>query len=181
MFRHVKDNWLIIALAFISIASLAFIGIHQFDQYAYDSPGFCASCHNMEKHVATYLDSNYMDHVHFEANVMCKDCHFDYTIKDELTSVVKYISGDYDKVFSQHKFDDQMCLNCHISLDYHADRTDNLRRNPHLSHWPELRCGSCHISHGEQVDYCSRCHDNGGQRMTGGEIIARSDNPWNKK
>ena len=63
-------------------------------------------------------------------------------------------------------------------MEYHAARTDYLIRNPHLSHWPDVKCTTCHISHGEQVDYCSQCHDNGNQRMTGGEIIPRAENPW---
>ena len=29
----------------------------------------------------------------------------------------------------------------------------------------DAMCLQCHISHGEQVDYCSSCHENGGQRM----------------
>lgn len=170
-------GWLLafIALVVVNIGIFGFIAI---DNHSRTSPEFCASCHNMESHVDSYLNGNSMDNIHHQANVGCKDCHSDYSVIDETTSLIKYATGDYEKVFKRRKVEDEMCLQCHISLDYHADRTDFLNKNPHQSHWPELRCTSCHISHDEQVDYCSRCHENGGQRMTGDEIIPRSHNPW---
>nr|MBI9047403.1 cytochrome c3 family protein [Anaerolineaceae bacterium] len=143
------------------------------------SPQFCASCHNMSDHVDSYLNSNHMDNVHSQANVECKECHFEYSIPDEIVSGVKYVTGNYDKDMPRRKVGDEMCVKCHINLDYHAVRTDYLTRNPHLSHWPDIRCTACHVSHGEQVDYCSECHDNGGQRMTEDiDLEPRAENPW---
>ena len=48
---------------------------------------------------------------------------------------IKFITGNYDKDMPQRKFDDDMCNQCHISMDYMADQTDYLRRNPHRNHW----------------------------------------------
>lgn len=141
------------------------------------SPEFCASCHNMERHVDSYLNSDNLDAVHARANVMCKDCH-DYPLPAEIESGIKYITGNYDESMPRRKFSQDMCTDCHISIQYQANKTDHLEKNPHASHWPDLQCTNCHISHGEQIDYCSQCHDNGGQRMTGGEIIPRTENPW---
>ena len=173
-------NWLKISIfanvAIIAIVAAVFGGmevIHQSDT----NPLFCASCHNMEKHVDSYLHSDNLDAIHAKASVQCKDCH-DYTIAAEIDSGIKYVTGNYDPSMPKRKFSQDMCLKCHISLEYHADRTDFLTRNPHFSHWPDLQCTSCHISHGEQVDYCSQCHENGGQRLTGGEIVPRAKNPW---
>jgi hypothetical protein len=173
-------NWLKISIfanvAFLAVAAAVFSGmaiIHQSDT----NPLFCASCHNMQRHVDSYMNGTTMDAVHAKANVMCKDCH-DYGIPAEIDSGIKFITGNYDESMPRRKFSQDMCTKCHISLEYHADRTDFLKRNPHFSHWPDLQCTTCHISHGEQIDYCSQCHDNGGQRLTGGEIIPRAENPW---
>lgn len=163
------------ALVFINVIGVAYVAA---DNYTRATPQFCSSCHNMESHVDSYLTSNHMDSVHFRAGVGCKDCHSDYSLIDEAKSVVQYVTGDYERVWSRRKIEDKMCLQCHIDLEYHADRTDYLSRNPHLSHWPDLRCNACHLSHDKQVDYCSRCHENGGQRMTEDEIVPRANNPW---
>lgn len=119
-----------------------------------------------------------MSNVHYMASVMCQDCHTEYTIFEKAKSLFKYVTGNYERVLSRRKFEDDMCLKCHISMEHQAIRTDFLVKNPHLSHWPELRCMSCHLAHDKQVDYCSRCHDNGGQRMTGEPIVPRARNPW---
>jgi len=71
-----------------------------------------------------------------------------------------------------------MCTQCHISGDYLAAQTDFLVRNPHESHWPNLKCVDCHMSHENQVNYCGRCHDNGGQRLVEMPIVPRANNPW---
>jgi nitrate/TMAO reductase-like tetraheme cytochrome c subunit len=136
------------------------------------SPEFCASCHIMEKNVNSYLSSNNMDNIHAQANVQCKDCH-DYSIPAEVSSGIRYITGNYS-VNSKGEllpvsYSDDMCLKCHISDEYIAKATDFLHRNPHKSHNGYLDCKVCHISHGDQINYCGTCHDNGGQRMIGEE------------
>lgn len=153
-------------------------GYHSFDNYSHENAEFCGTCHNMEYHVNSYTDSNHLDNVHAQAGVECQDCHTDYTLTEKIKSGWQYVIGDYDRLPSKRKFTDEMCLECHISMEYQADKSDFLPKNPHLSHWPDLRCGSCHLSHEEQIDYCSRCHENGGQEMTGKEYEPRSYNPW---
>lgn len=141
---------------------------------------FCSSCHNMTTHVDSYLKSTNMDSAHRRAKVGCKDCHADYTLVDEMRSVVNYALGHYDEIFSRHKFGDEMCNGCHVGLDFQAEKTDHLRRNPHRGHYPDLRCGACHLAHARQIDYCGRCHDNGGQRMTGDPVVERAGAPWER-
>lgn len=164
-------NCTLVALIVFALGGKAVI--HQSDT----NPQFCATCHLMEPYVDSYLNSDNLDNVHAQAGVECKECH-DYPISAEIESGIKYITGNYDPVLSRRKFGDEMCVQCHISMEYMAIQTDFLTRNPHLSHWPDMRCTICHVSHGEQEDYCSGCHDNGGQRMTGGPIIPRAENPW---
>ena len=171
-------DWTKILLIAALVICISIAGGFGLDHYSRVTPNFCATCHNMESHVVSYLESTHLDNVHYQANVGCKDCHADYSIPQELASVWSYVTGDYDKVFRKQKYESEMCTQCHISEEYQATQTDYLQRNPHLSHYPDMRCESCHISHGEQVDYCSQCHDNGGQRMTGAPIEPRSENPF---
>jgi hypothetical protein len=167
--RH--PNWLKISLgANIAIVVLAVLGlggvavIHQSDT----NPNFCGLCHIMQPNVTSYLSSNHLDAVHQQAGVQCKDCH-DYPVTAEVASGVKFILGNYAVTpqgeLLKRKYDDQMCLKCHVSNDHQAIATDYLPRNPHNSHWGVLPCNSCHFSHVAQFDYCSQCHENGGQRM----------------
>jgi cytochrome c nitrite reductase small subunit len=143
-------------------------------------PRFCATCHVMNAHVTSYLTSTNLDHVHEQAGVECKECH-DYPLSAEIASGWAFITGNYivtgdpANPLPRRKFDDEMCLQCHISNEYLAQKTALLDRNPHDSHWGPLPCNTCHISHGEQIDYCSTCHDNGGQRMTGPDTVLRTD------
>ena len=141
---------------------------------------FCAGCHNMTAHVDSYLNSSHMDNAHRRAKVGCKDCHADYTVIDEVRSVVAYVLGDYEEVFRRRKFGEDMCTGCHIGIEYQAVRTDFLARNPHRGHYPDLRCGACHLAHAKQVDLCGSCHDNGGQRMTGERAVTRAAAPWDR-
>ena len=173
------SRWLKISLiANISIVVLVLFAlgglevIHQSDT----NPNFCGLCHIMEANVTSYLTSSNLDHVHEEAGVQCKDCH-DYPLSAEIASGIDFITGNYDTdsngSLAPVKFDDTMCMKCHISEQHVAQLTDFLARNPHDSHFGPLPCNTCHVSHGAQIDYCSECHDNGGQRMVGQPITPR--------
>ncbi len=165
----------IIVLALIIVGAVSAFLLHQSDT----NPKFCATCHNMDEHVESYLTSDHLDNVHYQAGVQCKECHFEYTVTDEVVSGVNFLIGNYDDPIQKRKYSDDMCIECHISLDFQAVKTDFLSKNPHKSHWPDLSCSNCHQSHANQVDYCSQCHDNGGQRMVeDDEIIPRAENPW---
>ncbi len=140
------------------------------------SPEFCATCHIMEPNVTSYLTSTDLDNVHEQANVGCKECH-DYPVSAEVSSGVKFLLGNYvvgtDGKLLPRTYDNDMCLKCHISYEHVATLTDFLAKNPHQNHNGQLPCKTCHVSHGAQIDYCSQCHDNGGQRMVGEEIEPR--------
>ena len=171
----VNVGWILLVGVGLSAAAI----IHESDT----NPELCRTCHLMEAHVDSYLTSSNLDHAHEQAGVECKECH-DYSIEAEVTSAIKYVTGDYDVVSASNPelirrtFGDEMCLKCHVSYEHIANQTDYLVRNPHLSHWPSPACRTCHVSHGEQIDYCSECHDNGGQRLVGAPIVPRVENPW---
>jgi nitrate/TMAO reductase-like tetraheme cytochrome c subunit len=174
-----KRNWLKISvIANIAVVVIAVIGtlgaytVHESNT----NPKFCGQCHIMAANVNSYLTSTNLDHVHEQAGVQCKDCH-DYPLSAEISSGVKFITGNYSVdakgELTQRIFDDSMCTKCHISEAHVATLTDFLAKNPHDSHNGELPCNTCHVSHGQQIDFCSQCHDNGGQRMIGAPVKER--------
>lgn len=173
-----RRNWSRRALIVLILLNVGVLAAWTVQRRSHANATFCANCHNMTAHVDSYLNSDYLDSVHRRANVGCKDCHSDYTMVDEALSVVAYLAGDYEKVFRRRKLGEEMCTGCHIGLDHVAARTDFLARNPHRGHYPDLRCGACHLAHARQVDYCGSCHDNGGQRLTGEAVVARAAVPW---
>ncbi len=171
------NKWMV-AFLVIVVINLGVVGFMAIDHQSNVNPQFCASCHNMESHVDSYLNSNHLDQKHFQAGVECKECHSDYTKIEQSKSLVNYVLKNYDEKFSRIKVEDDMCLQCHIGGENLAAKTDFLVRNPHESHWPNAKCADCHRSHDSQIDYCARCHDNGGQRMIEKPIIPRAENPW---
>jgi hypothetical protein len=139
------------------------------------NPQFCATCHIMQPNVTSYLTSNNLDYVHQQAGVQCKNCH-DYPLSAEISSGIDFLTGNYTVDKSGNlkvvKFSDAMCTKCHISAQHVAQLTSFLAKNPHESHNGQLPCNTCHVSHGQQIDYCGQCHDNGGQRLIGQPILS---------
>lgn len=126
------------------------------------NPNFCSSCHIMQPNVESYLTSNHLDHVHAEAGVECKECHSDYSIPDEIVSGVHYLTGNYelddDGLLPKQEFDDEICTQCHVSLENVALQTDFLKFNPHTTTMGYFSCTTCHNSHADQFDQCNECH-----------------------
>lgn len=176
--RHATGSRASVALVVLLSLNATVLGVSSLDNYTRTHPEFCGTCHVMQRYVESYLTGNFMDNIHKQADVGCRDCHTDYTLTHRAEIVSRYVTGIYQPALERRTFDQAMCTRCHISMAYHADRTDYLVRNPHLSHWPDLACGDCHLAHAAQIDYCRYCHDNGGQRLTGGPIAPRADNPW---
>lgn len=167
-----KATWTVIGIIVLALAVVGGATGGYLLHLSNTSPEFCATCHVMEPNVTSYLTSNNLDNIHDQANVECKECH-DYPVSAEISSGIKFVTGNYtvgtDGKLLPVKYTDDMCLDCHISYDFVAEQTDWLKRNPHNSHNGELPCNTCHVSHGEQIDYCARCHDHGDQEMIGAD------------
>jgi hypothetical protein len=171
-----KRVWTVIGIVVLFLIITGGVGAGYLIHLSNSSPQFCSTCHIMDFNVNSYLTSNDMDNIHYQAGVECKECH-DYPVKAEVTSGIKFLVGDYT-VDAEGKllpvsYDNTMCFKCHISYQHVAYSTDFLAKNPHKSHNGELACKTCHVSHGAQIDYCSQCHENGDQRMIGGRFTPR--------
>lgn len=180
-----KSNWLrisiianIVIVAFVAVGGASAAVIHQSDT----NPNLCGSCHIMQENVQSYLTSNHLDNLHYQAGVECKGCH-DYPVPAEIEAGINFVLGNYEITSAgnvpKREFDDAMCLQCHLGPEHLANQTDYLKYNPHLSHWDDLQCRNCHTSHGEQINLCAECHVIGtNQRMIEGPIVPRAENPW---
>lgn len=168
-----KRNWLkisvianIVILVIVATVSASAAVVHQSDV----NPNFCGTCHVMQSHVTSYLTSDNLDNAHAQAGVLCKDCH-DYPIPEEIKGGVAFVTGNYEVDANgdlpQRDFGDKICTKCHISLENVAAKTDFLYYNPHGTRMGTFTCNTCHLSHAPQIDYCSGCHTNGGQRLLG--------------
>ena len=160
-----------LALVIVLVVVILVAGGFGIDHISPNNPQFCASCHVMDEYVESYTNSIHLDNLHMKANVGCKDCHSDYTIPNELASAVAYVSGNYIYPFEQIRVENTMCFQCHIDEEHLGNKTDFLYRNPHRNHNLNQRCTTCHLSHQPQFDFCSQCHENGGQRMLEDPVV----------
>lgn len=128
-------NWLKISIIANIVLVAAAVGglvalelLHQSDT----NPVFCGTCHIMDKNVNSYLTSPNLDHVHELANVECKECH-EYPIPAEIASGIKFVTGNYEVdetgELPKRKYDNSMCLQCHISYEFVAEGTADLDNN----------------------------------------------------
>ena len=169
-----KINWLKVSVIANVAILIVVAGVATGAKVIHESntnPNFCANCHVMESHVDSYLNKANLDNLHAQAGVGCKDCHHDYSLSDEITAGIKFVTGNYDRdedgEVAPREFDDEMCLQCHISQPYMERQTDYLYYNPHFTRMGIFTCTTCHLSHEEQVNFCNECHFNPDQRMLG--------------
>ncbi|NTW28247.1 MAG: cytochrome c3 family protein [Coriobacteriia bacterium] len=156
-----KTLWIVLAVVLVVLVAAGIAGWKW-----HESPKFCSTvCHKvMAPYVDSYYNSNFLVRIHAESDVTCLDCH-EPTISEQVTEVISYVSGNYKTPLVQRKYSDDMCLKCHISMTELAKNTSELDRNPHEDPHQDDKCSTCHKSHAAQVDYCGKCHDNGGQEM----------------
>jgi len=124
------------------------------------NPKFCTLCHNIRPYVDSYYASEHTDHIHYQANVVCKECHVVSPV-ESLGEAWAYVTGNYDNPLSERRLGQENCLRCHRSYESLIEKTSHLERNPHDGHWPEMECNLCHKAHRSSVDYCAQCHESG--------------------
>jgi hypothetical protein len=72
---------------------------------------------------------------------------------------IDYVTGNYEYPFPEGNYSKEYCLKCHGTYDELAQKTSNVKPNPHQSHLGEIECGLCHKSHRSFVNHCAECHD----------------------
>ncbi len=115
---------------------------------AFSFPGMKADQARMEAvrdFFKSWASSPYLDHLHKEKGVYCLGCHSNYL--DEVEA------GETQ----------EGCIRCHGGYEEMIKRTAKscYEKNPHKSHYIDLKCGVCHHGHGPFTDYCAKCHNFG--------------------
>lgn len=129
----------------------------------HEQPQFCATCHIMQPYLDSWESSGLLAHRHAEEGITCLECH-EPTIGQQLSEVIKFITGNYETPLSEAKFPEEWCLQCHEHESYEQiiELTEGLveevGRNPHDSHYGDMRCGICHNMHRPSEDFCTQCH-----------------------
>ena len=103
---------------------------------------------------ASWVKSNYTDHLHAQAMIDCAGCHGKEVPLPDTT------------------VENGRCLACHGPKDQLAARSrpqDFPKRNPHDSHLGEIACTVCHHAHAESKVYCLDCHANFAMKIPGGK------------
>ena len=94
--------------------------------------------------------------------------------KEKFTIKMSHAKNSFDCVFchegqgtNPEEFeapDEEVCLSCHKSKEYLAERLafmDTLKANPHNSihDGPNLYCDECHNEHKPSINMCAECHE----------------------
>jgi len=149
-----RKNWVVVGMAvvIIAIAGVAMWNYHE-------QPQFCAMCHVMQPYLASWESSAFLARTHAEEDIACLDCH-EPTVQQQVEELIKNVTKNYETPLRERKFPQEECLECHEHGSYTelAQRTSDLERNPHDSHYGEMECHICHNVHRVSEDYCAPCH-----------------------
>jgi len=108
----------------------------------------------MKKTFQSWTSSQYSDHHHARAGVVCTSCHG------------KNLPKTDDSV------ENSRCLECHGPMDKlvkKSERKDFADRNPHKSHLGDVNCTVCHHEHSASKVYCLSCHQKFDMKIPGEE------------
>jgi hypothetical protein len=99
----------------------------------------------------SWISSPYLDHSHRKKGVYCLGCHSNYLDEIEADETQEH------------------CVKCHGNYEKLIELTANTpyEKNPHKSHYVDLKCSLCHHGHKEFADYCVQCHNFGYKAPTG--------------
>jgi hypothetical protein len=149
---------------FIVIVAVIIVGGTVFWEYT-GTAEFCALCHTDAPYVESWKSSKYLDHKHYLVDVTCDDCHVPpgshriFQMPKYMLDGIDYVTGNYEYPFPEGNYSKDYCLKCHGTYDELAQKTSNVKPNPHQHHLGEIECGLCHKSHRPFVNHCAECHD----------------------
>jgi len=149
-----RNIWVIVGVAavLVIIAGVALWNYHE-------QPQFCATCHVMQPYLESWESSPFLAQAHAEEDITCLECH-EPTVQQQVEELIKNVTKDYETPLRERKIPKEECLECHEHGSYEEliQRTEELERNPHDSHYGEMECRICHKMHKVSVDYCAQCH-----------------------
>lgn len=129
----------------------------------HDNPQFCATCHIMDPYLESWESPPLLASAHEEQGLACLDCHA-FDIGQSVGEVVSFVLHDYEEPLMEREYPQEWCFQCHEQGSYGeiialTERlVEEVGRNPHNSHFGEMRCNLCHKMHKPSEDFCSQCH-----------------------
>ncbi len=88
--------------------------------------------------VGTAAASDYLADRHMARGMTCKQCHRESPPSKPVTS--------------------GQCERCHGNNDAMAERTKDVKHNPHFNHLGDVACLECHQAHQPSRLICDSCH-----------------------
>jgi len=126
---------------------------------------FCSICHIVKPYYESWKFGQYLDHRHAVKGVTCDDCHVEpgkpriMEMGRYMKEGIDYITGNYPTPLPEANLTKEYCLKCHGTYSELAQKTSNVKPNPHMSHLGEIQCTLCHRSHKPFVNHCAQCHN----------------------
>jgi len=156
--RLVENKALVVLLVIIIAAGVGF--------WEYTGTAeFCGTCHIVKPYYDSWKSGQYLDHKHAVEGVTCDDCHIEpgkdrvMEIPTYMKEAFDYVTGSYETPLPEANLTKEYCLKCHGSYDELAQKTSNVKPNPHQHHLGDIQCQLCHKSHGPFVNHCAQCHE----------------------
>lgn len=125
---------------------------------------FCNMCHIEKPYYESWKSGQYLDHRHAVKGVTCDDCHVEpgkpriMEMGKYVKEGINYVTGNYPTPLPEANLTKEYCLRCHGTYSELAQKTSNVKPNPHMHHLGEIQCTLCHKSHKPFVNRCVECH-----------------------
>lgn len=126
---------------------------------------FCSMCHIVTPYYESWKSGQYLDHRHAIKGVTCVDCHVEpgkhkiMEMGKYMKEGINYVTGNYPTPLPEANLTKEYCLKCHGTYNELAQKTSNVKPNPHMHHLGEIQCTLCHKSHKPFVNHCAECHE----------------------
>ncbi|MBS7622359.1 cytochrome c3 family protein [Candidatus Bathyarchaeota archaeon] len=150
----------------LSLAIIAVIVVAGLVGWEYTGTAeFCSLCHIVKPYYESWRSGQYLDHRHALKGVTCDDCHVEpgkprvLEIGKYMKEGVNYVTGNYPIPLPEANLTKEYCLQCHGTYSELAQKSSNVKPNPHMHHLGEIQCTLCHKSHKPFVNHCSECHE----------------------
>jgi len=128
----------------------------------WSSDAGCATCHGAS-YTESLKDTTLLVYTHAQMWVACLDCHDAAALQETHAG-----AGTDTSQLKERKYPNEFCFGCHGPNPHRsyeqvkqltAHLEEEVKANPHDSHYGEMNCRICHKMHRESEDYCAQCHE----------------------